>query len=99
MQEEWGRRQINDTSQAEFAVHGFQAGNPQPGSLIILLGFLAVIAFQFFLVVDFGLLTITVVGLIVEYEDVFHSHQIGHHPLKHLAVCFQGVKLLAPPLQ
>jgi hypothetical protein len=40
-----------------------------------------------------------VVRLVVEHEDVFHAHQVGHHALKHLAFGFEGIQLSASPLK
>jgi hypothetical protein len=48
-----------------------------------------------------------VVRLVVDDEDVLHAHQVGHHPLQHLAFGFERVEFLAvrpcrscrPPLE
>jgi hypothetical protein len=36
-----------------------------------------------------------VVRLVVDDEDVLHAHQVGHHPLEHLAFGFERVQLFA----
>ena len=37
--------------------------------------------------------------LVVEDEDVLHAHQVGHHPLEHLAFGFERVQFFAAPLE
>ena len=37
------------------------------------------------------------VGLVIEHHDVFHAHEIGHDPLEHLALGFDGIQLVARP--
>ena len=39
------------------------------------------------------------VRLVIEHENVLHAHQVGHDPLQHLAFGFEGVQLVAAPLQ
>ena len=39
------------------------------------------------------------VRFVVEHENVLHTHQIGHHPLEHLAFGFQGIQLFASSLE
>ena len=54
-----------------------------------------------------GLFAVAVVRLVVEDEDVLHTHQVGHDPLEHLAFGFERVQFLAdgpcssarPPLE
>ena len=94
-QEEWRRGQIDDAAEAELAVHGFEAGNPEPRRLVVLLGLLLLIAFQVLIVRVFRLLAVAVVRLVVEDEDVLHAHQVGHDALDHLAFGFQRVQFLA----
>ena len=78
---------------AELAVHGFQAGNPEAGGLVVLLGLLLLVALQVLVVsASLGFLAVAVVRLVVEDEDVLHAHQVGHDPLDHLAFGFQGVR-------
>jgi hypothetical protein len=98
-EKEGGRRQVHDAGQAELAIHRFQAGNPEPGRLVVLLGFLLLLSFQFLLVRLFRLLGVAVVRLVVEHEDVLHAHKVGHHPLEHLALGLLRVQLLTPPLK
>jgi len=38
-----------------------------------------------------------VVGLVVDGQDIFHAHQLGHDPLEHLPFGFKGVERLAAP--
>src|SRR5262249_16845550 len=42
------------------------------------------IAFQLFLFRIAWLLAITVMALVVEHENVFHAHELGHNALDHL---------------
>ena len=98
-QEERRRRQIDDAGDAELAVDRFQAGDPEPGGFVVLLGFLLVVALQIFLVVSLGLFAVAVMGLVVEDKDVLHAHQVGHDPLDHLPFGFQRVQLLAAALE
>ena len=45
-------------------------------------------------------LAIAVVRLVVDGENVFHPHQVGHHPLNHLAFGFLSIQFLTDaPLQ
>ncbi|OQB36384.1 MAG: hypothetical protein BWY09_01946 [Candidatus Hydrogenedentes bacterium ADurb.Bin179] len=37
------------------------------------------------------------VGFIVKGHDVFHTHQVGHNTLEHLAFRFDGLQFFAPP--
>ena len=98
-EEERRGRQVDDAGKAELAVHGFQAGDPEPGGLVVLLGFLLLVALQVLVVLVARLLAVAVVRLVVEDEDVLHAHEVGHHPLEHLAFGFQGVQLFAAPLK
>ncbi len=45
-QEEWRGRQVDDAADAELAVDGFKAGDPQASGLVVLLGFLLLVALQ-----------------------------------------------------
>jgi hypothetical protein len=36
-------------------------------------------------------------GFVVQHDDVFHAHQIGHDAMQHLAFGFQSLHLLAAP--
>ncbi len=94
-QEEWRCGQVDDAAEAELAVHGFEAGNPEARGLVVLLGFLPLVALQVLVVGVFRLLPIAVVRLVVDDEDVLHAHQVGHHALDHLAFGFQRVQFLA----
>ena len=94
-QEERRRGQVDDAAEAELAVHGFEAGNPEAGRLVVLLGFLFLVALQILVVGLFRLLPVAVVRLVVDDEDVLHAHQVGHHPLEHLAFGFLRVEFFA----
>ena len=94
-QEERRRGQIDDAADAELAVHGFEAGNPEAGRLVVLLGLLLLVALQVLVVRVVRLLAVAVMRLVVEDEDVLHAHQVGHDALEHLAFGFQRVQLLA----
>ena len=50
-QEERRRGEIDDARDAELAVDRFEAGNPEPGGFVVLLGFLLLVAFQIVFVV------------------------------------------------
>ena len=50
-QEEWRGRQVDDAGEAELAVDGFEAGNPEAGGLVVLLGLLLVVALQILVIV------------------------------------------------
>ena len=88
--------------QAQLAVHGFEAGNPQARGLVLVLdvflgGFEVIAGQGVALVVDevvvgSGLFTIAMVRLVVDREDVLQSHQFRHDPLKHLAFSFLRVQ-------
>ena len=92
---------------AELAVHGLQAGDPEPGGLVVLLGLLLLVALQVLVVRFLRLFAVAVVRLVVEDEDVLHAHQLGHDPLEHLAFGLERVERLArapwssarPPLE
>ena len=67
-------------------LHGLEAGDPETGGLVVLLGLLPVVALEVVdLLVALGLLAVAVVGLVVEDQDVLHAHQVGHDALEHLA--------------
>ena len=97
-QEKWSRRQVNDPVQAQLAVNDLQTGNPDPRGLVVLFGFLLLVAGQihFFL---HGLFAVAVMRLVVKHHDVFQPHQAGHHALQHLPFRFQRIKRLAVPLK
>ena len=77
---------------AELAVHGFEAGDPEPGGLVVLLGLLPLVALQVLVVGLVRLLAVAVVRLVVEDQDVLHAHQVGHDALEHLAFGLQRVR-------
>ena len=57
------------------------------------------VALQVFVVLVARLLAVAVVGFVVEDEDVLQAHQVGHHPLEHLAFGFERVQRLAATLE
>ncbi len=91
--------QVDHACHAEFAIHGLQAGNPKTGGFVVLLGLLLVVPFQVFVAIGSRLLSIAMMGLIVQHQNVLQTHQIGHHPVQHLALGFEGVQLFASPLE
>ena len=94
-QEERRRGEVDDAGEAELAVHRLEAGDPEAGGLVVLLGLLPLVALEVVLVGLVGLLAVAVVRLVVEDEDVLHAHQVGHDALDHLAFGLQRVQLLA----
>ncbi len=98
-EEERSGREVHDPARAEIAVHGFQAGDPEPGRLVVLLSFFLFVSREFLVVLVARLRTVAVVRLVVENENVLHAHEVGHHPLEHLAFGFQGVQLFSSPLK
>ena len=95
-QEERRGREVDDAREAELAVHRFEAGDPEARGLVVLLGFLPLVALQVLVVGVRRLLAVAVVRLVVEHEDVLHAHQVGHDPLEHLAFGFQRVAAPRP---
>jgi hypothetical protein len=62
-QEERGGGEVDDSGQAELAIHRLQPGDPEAGGLVVALGLLAVVALQILVVVRGGLLAVAVMGL------------------------------------
>ena len=92
-QEERRGREVDHARQAQRAVHGLEAGHPEPRRLVVLLRFLALVALQRLLVRIGRLLAIAVMRLVVQRQDVLHAHQLGHHALQHLAFGFERLQL------
>ena len=84
-EEERSRRQVDDAPQAKLPVHGFQAVDPEPCRLAVLLRLPPVVARELALIVLVGLLPVAVMRLVVEGHDAAHAHEFGHDPLEHLA--------------
>src|SRR5579871_943594 len=97
-QEEGRRGQVKDAGDAQLAVDGFEAGDPEAGLFVTLLGFLFLFALEVALVFA-GLLTIAVMGFVVKDQDVLDAHEAGHDALDHLAFGFEGTERLAAALQ
>ena len=100
-QEEWGGGQIEYARYAEFAVDGFQAGDPQARGLVVFFGLFSVVAFQIDVFhFEAGLLAVAVVGFVVDDKHIAQAHKVWHHALEHLAFGFQRVERInAPALQ
>ena len=86
---------IDDAAETELAVDGFEAGDPEARGLVVLFGLLPVVALQILIVVGLRLLAVAVVRLVVDDQDVLHAHQVGHHPLEHLAFGLLRVQFIA----
>ncbi len=76
---------------------GLEAGDPEARGLVVLLGFLLLVALERFVVGVLRLLAVAVVRLVVDREDVLHAHQVGHDPLEHLAFGLQRVQVISTP--
>ena len=99
MKEKRRRRQVHDPCEAKFAVDSFQARDPQPCGLVVLVCIFFVIALQLILIIFSRLLAIAVVGLVVQRQNVLQAHQVGHDALEHLPFSFQGVQAFATTLE
>ena len=91
-QEEGGGRQVDDTGHPKLPVHGLDAGDPEPGGLVVLFGFGLLVACEVLSLRDPRFLSVAVVCLVVDDQDVLEAHEVGHHPLDHLAFGFQGAE-------
>ena len=98
-QEEGRGRQVHHLTYTKFPLGHFQPGEPHSGFLGVLVCFPLVLASKRALVIFSGLLAIAVVALVVEDHDVLQAHQLGHHPLHHLAFGLHGLDRLSWPLQ
>ena len=87
--------QVDHTRASELTIHGFETRDPESGRFVVLFGFLSVVALQMRIVRLRWLLTVAMVCLVVEHEDVFDTHQIRHDTLEHLAFNFSGVQFVA----
>ena len=85
-----GGQSFDLAAQAELAVYGFEAGNPQACRLIVLFGLFFLLAFQVGVVRFLRFLAVAVMRLVIDDEDVLQSHQIRHDALEHLALGLQG---------
>ena len=63
--------------------------------MVVLVSFLLLIPLQVGIVKIAGFFTVAVVSLVVHDQDVAQPHQVGHHPLKHLALGFERVEFVA----
>jgi hypothetical protein len=80
---------------AELAVDGLEAGDPEAGGLVVLSASFFSSPLRSSRRPSSGLLAVAVVGLVVDDHDVLHAHEVGHDALEHLAFGFQGVEFLA----
>ena len=99
MQEERRRGQVHHSGEAEFTVDGLEARNPQARRLVVLFRLFSFITLEFFIIVTGRFFPVTVMGLVIQHEDIFQGHQFGHYPLQHLAFRFQGVQRLTAALE
>ena len=83
-EEERRGRQVVDRLDADLGLHGLDARDPDPGFLLALLGFLAIVAGERFGLVRFGLAAVAVVGLVVDDDDVLLGAQLAADAADHL---------------
>ena len=80
-QEEGGGGEIKDIADTELAFDGFNAGNPEAGNLAVLFGLVLFYGVEFFIVAGAGgrdFVAVAVVGLVIDDEKVFQTHEVGH---------------------
>ena len=94
-EEERRGRQVHDTRHAQLAVDGLKSGNPQTCGFVVFLGFFLFVALQVFIIIGGRLLTVAVMRLVVDNQNVLHAHQVRHDALQHLAFGFQGQRSVA----
>ena len=97
-QEEGRGRQVHHLTYSKFPLDHLQPGEPQSGFLGVLVRLPLVLTSQSAFVIFSGLLAIAVVALVVEDHDVLQAHQLGHHPLHHLALRLHGLDGARPDL-
>ena len=68
-QKERRRREVEDALESERAIDRFESRHPQPRGLVVLLGFLALVSFQRFVIRVRRLLAVAVVRLVVNGQD------------------------------
>src|SRR5690606_3318688 len=73
-QEEWGRGQVHHAADSELPTDRFQARDPDSGCLVVLLSFFPFVALENLVVWVSRLLSIAVMSLVVDDEDVLHAH-------------------------
>ncbi len=90
-QEERRSGKVYHPREADFALDGLQAIDPEPGGFLIALRLFLVVARECLFVGIAGLFLVAVVGFVVEDEDVLEPHQVRHDPLEHLSFRFKRV--------
>ena len=101
-QEEGGRRQVVDRAHAlrQLAVQRLDAVDPEPRGLLVLGGFLLVVAGQRAFGVAADLVPIAMVRLVVDDVDAVIVEQLAAGPLQHLGIGFRRLERLGiVPLQ
>ena len=89
--------EVDHVCNTQFALHGFQTGDPHPGGFGLAFGFFLLVAFQVVnrssVLVDFlgRLLPVAMVRLIINDQNIFQALQFRHHSLNHLPLGFQGL--------
>ena len=94
-QEERRGREVVDGLHADLGLHGLEAGNPDAGLFVALLGFDAVVAGEL-LVLAVGLAAVAVVGLVVDDDDVLLVAQLAADAAHHLVGRFGERRLVCP---
>ena len=98
-QEEWCRGKVEHGAYSELALDCLKSRDPEPRCLGVLLGFVPLVPSGNVLVRRSRFLAVTVVGFVVQDEDVLHAHQFPAGPLKHLPFGFRRGDVLAVALQ
>ena len=94
-EEEGGGGEVDDLGEADLAVDGFEAGDPEAGGFAIPNGFIFGVALEVFLIGVARFFAVAVVGFVVDDEDVFEAHEFRHDALDHLAFGFFGFEIFA----
>src|ERR1035441_10229661 len=63
------RGEVHHAGNAELALDDFKSGDPEPGGLVVLLGFLLVIALQIAYLIYLRLCAVTVMSLVIERSE------------------------------
>ena len=98
LQKEGCCREVIDLLHSQFTFYGLNPRDPQTSFFIVFLRFFLVIALEIVQVVIVWFLAIAVVGFVVDDQDVFHSHQLRHHPLDHLPFGFERLEFRSTSL-
>ena len=85
----------------ELALDGLDAGDPEAGGFVVLLGFFLLFAFEVFVLFEPAgdFVAVAVVGLVVDDQDVLEAHEVGHDALEHLAFGLGRLKVGAPAFE